>query len=78
MQDWLRAVLAREPRTVLLVTHDVEEALLVADRVAVLSRRPGRIVLELDVDVAREGPRRSVVTQPDFVELRERVLEALE
>jgi ABC-type taurine transport system ATPase subunit len=44
----------------------------------VLSRRPGRIVLELEVDVPRDGPRRAVVTEPAFVQLREQVLEALE
>ena len=78
MQEWLLEALGHEPRTVVLVTHDVEEALLVADRVAVLSARPGRIVAELDVDVRREGPRRAIVTDPDFVVLREQVLEALE
>ncbi len=51
-----RAALAREPRTVVLVTHDVEEAILLADRVAVLSPRPGRVVAELDGG-ARSGPR---------------------
>ena len=44
MQDWLARTLAREPRTVVLVTHDVEEAILLADRVAVLSPRPGRVI----------------------------------
>ena len=39
MQDWLARALVREPRTVVLVTHDVEEAILLADRVVVLSRR---------------------------------------
>ena len=43
-QTWLAEALAREPRTVLLVTHDVEEAVLLADRIVLLSPRPGRVV----------------------------------
>lgn len=76
LQEWLGEALAGEPRTVVLVTHDVEEALLVCDRVAVLAT--GRIVAELDVDVPRDGPRREVVTSTAFTELRERALEAIE
>jgi ABC-type nitrate/sulfonate/bicarbonate transport system ATPase subunit len=75
LQEWLGEALAAEPRTVLLVTHDVEEALLVCDRVAVLAG--GRIVNELDVEVPRDGPRREVVTSAAFVELREQALEAI-
>src|SRR5215210_9061130 len=48
MQEWLAGALAQEPRTVLLVTHDVEEAVLLADRVVVLSPRPGRVAARLD------------------------------
>ena len=44
MQGWLAHVLASEPRTVVLVTHDVEEAVMLADRVVVMSPRPGRAV----------------------------------
>jgi ABC-type nitrate/sulfonate/bicarbonate transport system ATPase subunit len=73
MQGWLSNALAEEPRTVLLVTHDVEEACVLADRVCVMSPRPGRIVAELDVGIAR--PRRA--TDPELVAMRERALEAL-
>src|ERR687895_417024 len=53
MQEWLAEALPREPRTAVLVTHDVREALYLGDRVAVLSPRPGRVVLELDVPFER-------------------------
>ena len=77
MQEWLAGALAEEPRTLVLVTHDVEEALFLADRVAVMSPRPGRIVAELEVPMERPRPRRETVTSPEFGELRERALEAL-
>jgi NitT/TauT family transport system ATP-binding protein len=69
MQEWLGQALEREPRTVLLVTHDVEEAAMLADRVLVMSPRPGRVVAELKVPASRA---------PDEVlAVRERALEAL-
>jgi ABC-type nitrate/sulfonate/bicarbonate transport system ATPase subunit len=77
MQEWLAGALAAEPRTLVLVTHDVEEALYLADRVAVMSPRPGRIVAEIEVPIERPRPRRETVTSPDFGELRERAMEAL-
>ncbi|HYI98710.1 MAG TPA: ABC transporter ATP-binding protein [Thermoleophilaceae bacterium] len=77
MQQWLANALAAEPRTVLLVTHDVEEALFLADRVAVLSPRPGRVVAELDVPLPRPRDRRAAVTDPELARLRARALEAL-
>ena len=77
MQAWLAEALAAEPRTTLLVTHDVEEALYLADRVAVMSPRPGRVVAELEVALPRPRPRRETVTDPAFVELKEQALEVL-
>jgi NitT/TauT family transport system ATP-binding protein len=73
MQAWLSQVLADEPRTVVLVTHDVEEAVVLADRVIVLSPRPGHAVAEIGIDL----PRPRVRTDPEIVALRERALRAL-
>jgi NitT/TauT family transport system ATP-binding protein len=73
VQGWLVETLAAEPRTVVLVTHDVEEAVLLADRVVVMSPRPGRAVLSLDVTLPRPRAR----TDAAVVELRERALSAL-
>ena len=77
MQEWLASALAAEPRTVVLVTHDVDEALLLGDRVAVMSPRPGRLVTELAVHLPRPRPRRETATTPEFAELKQRALEAL-
>jgi ABC-type nitrate/sulfonate/bicarbonate transport system ATPase subunit len=77
MQEWLAGALAAEPRTVLLVSHDVEEALFLCDRVLVLSPRPGRVKAEIPVPLARPRPRRETVTTAEFTALREQALEAL-
>jgi ABC-type nitrate/sulfonate/bicarbonate transport system ATPase subunit len=73
MQGWLGRALREEPRTVVLVTHDVEEAVLLADRVIVLSPRPGRVVADLEIGIDR--PR--VRTDPAVVALRAEALAAL-
>jgi ABC-type nitrate/sulfonate/bicarbonate transport system ATPase subunit len=77
LQEWLAGALAEQPRTTLLVTHDVEEALFLCDRVLILSRRPGTVRAELPVALDRSHPRREQVTSPEFGALKERALEAL-
>jgi ABC-type nitrate/sulfonate/bicarbonate transport system ATPase subunit len=77
MQSWLAAALATDPRTVVLVSHDVEEALYLADRVVVLSARPGRVVEQLSAPAPRAPDRDAAVTDPAFVAARERAMAAL-
>jgi ABC-type nitrate/sulfonate/bicarbonate transport system ATPase subunit len=77
MQEWLAEALRAEPRTAVLVSHDVEEALYLCDRVAVLSARPGRVVAEFASPAPRAADRVAAVTDPAFVHAREEALRAL-
>jgi ABC-type nitrate/sulfonate/bicarbonate transport system ATPase subunit len=73
MRGWLSHVLDSEPRTVVLVTHDVEEAVVLADTVVVVSSRPGHAVATIEIGLPR--PRQA--TDQAVVELRQRALAAL-
>ncbi|MBN1565901.1 MAG: ABC transporter ATP-binding protein [Anaerolineae bacterium] len=77
LQRWLLGVWQRFNKTILFITHDVEEAVFLADRVLVFSARPGRIVKTLDVDLPR--PREGLsVTSADLRRLEDDLIAALE
>jgi ABC-type nitrate/sulfonate/bicarbonate transport system ATPase subunit len=78
MQEWLAGALAAQARTAILVSHDVEEALYLCDRVIVLSARPAIAVAELSAPSPRAEPRNLTVADPAFVARRERALWALQ
>jgi ABC-type nitrate/sulfonate/bicarbonate transport system ATPase subunit len=78
LQQWLRSALDAEPRTTVLVTHDVEEAILIGERVVVMSARPGRIIAQFQVDLPHAGSRRELIRHPVFTELRDEILSLLE
>lgn len=69
MQEWLLDLWDDFRKTVLFVTHDIDEAIYLSDRVVVMSARPGRIVADFTVPLAR--PRKpEVVTSPEFIALK--------
>lgn len=76
LQEWLLQILGRFQKAVLFVTHSIDEAIYLADRVYMISERPGRIVLEMKIDLPR--PRsRSLVTTPLFASYRQALMETL-
>jgi ABC-type nitrate/sulfonate/bicarbonate transport system ATPase subunit len=76
LQTWLAGIWEQERASVLMVTHDVEEAVFLADRVLVLSPRPGRIKRELTVSLPR--PRnRAMIASPEFIADRATLLTEL-
>ena len=76
LQDWLLGVWREFGQTVLFITHDVEEALYLGDRVITFSARPARVVRTLRVDLPRPR-RRGMIASPGFGRQVGELLEAL-
>jgi len=74
MHGWVRGLLAERPTSTVLVTHDVDEALLLGDRLGLLSPRPSRVVGERDLPFGKDRGRHTL-TEPEFVSLKATVLD---
>jgi NitT/TauT family transport system ATP-binding protein len=77
LQDELQQVQAATGTTVVFVTHDVEEAVYLSDRVLVLQKRPAAVGLELPIALPRPRDQMSTKESPDYLRLRHQVYEAL-
>ncbi len=78
MQELLMSVWEGSRPTIFFITHDIEEAIFIGDRVGLMSRRPGRIKHEFDVPLARPRDYRESTTAHAFVELKRRIASELE
>jgi NitT/TauT family transport system ATP-binding protein len=77
MQTWLLDYWQENRCTIVFVTHDIDEALYLSDVVHLMSPRPGRIILSVQVDVPRPRKYSEVVTSAHFNELKSRLLATL-
>ena len=76
MQELLIDIWQKSPKTILMVTHDIDEAIFLADRVVIMSARPGRVREILDIDLER--PRNyHVKSTPAFAAYREHCTEII-
>ena len=73
MQDEILRIWERQRTTMILVTHDVDEAIYLCDRIVIMTGRPGKIQAILEVGMGRPRAR----NHPDFLRLRTRILEIL-
>ena len=76
MQEWLLSLWEQDRKTILFVTHDLEEAVFLSDRVVVMTARPGRIKLSLPIDIPRPRDYETVAT-PEFVRLKQQLLQSI-
>ncbi|HWJ72446.1 MAG TPA: ABC transporter ATP-binding protein [Kaistia sp.] len=77
MQRWLLDIWAKHRRTVLFITHDIDEAIFLGDKVVVMTARPGTIKCEEEITLPR--PRDlGVVTTPEFMAIKKKLLAVVE
>jgi ABC-type nitrate/sulfonate/bicarbonate transport system ATPase subunit len=77
MQAWLLEIWEEFRRTVLFITHDVEEAVFLSDRVVVMGGPPGRVLTTVDVPIVRPREYAEVVTSADFTRLKHEILDVI-
>jgi NitT/TauT family transport system ATP-binding protein len=76
MQELLADIRRKTDTTILFITHDIDEAVLLGDRIYVMSRRPGSVRDMLDVNLPGERNHNSLVL-PEFLEIKKQIMDML-
>jgi ABC-type nitrate/sulfonate/bicarbonate transport system ATPase subunit len=77
MQELLLRVWERSRTTVMFVTHDIDEALFLADRIFIMTARPGRIKESLAVSFARPRNYETIIFEQQYITLKQRILQVI-
>ncbi len=76
MQNWLLAIWKDFKKTILFVTHDIDEAIYLSDKIFVFSKRPGHLICEVDVHLKRPRQSRDKASE-DFIRLKQYLMDLL-
>lgn len=76
MQQWLLSVLDNLKASILFITHDIDEAIFLSDRIYVLSERPAKIKAIFDINIPRPRDNSSFISE-EFMKLKEEILDLL-
>ncbi len=76
MQQWLQQIWDHDRRTIILVTHDVDEAILLSDTIYILSERPGSIIKRVDVSIERPR-KKKVIHSTEFTQIKSEIFQIL-
>jgi ABC-type nitrate/sulfonate/bicarbonate transport system ATPase subunit len=77
MQEWLLQIWERFRRTIVFITHDIDEAIFLSDRIYIMTARPGRVKAEIAVNLPRPRISHEITTTAEFGSIKHQVLEAL-
>lgn len=77
MQEWLLEIWTRFRRTIVFITHDIDEAIFLSDRIYIMTTRPGRVKASISVNLPRPRLSHEITTTPEFGAIKHEVLDAL-
>ncbi|MCA1032665.1 ABC transporter ATP-binding protein [Bacillus timonensis] len=76
MQQWLLSIWEQLEKSILMVTHDIDEAIMLSDRIYVLSPRPGKVIREIEISIDRPRTHESMTTE-EFMSIKKSILHTL-